>query len=225
MKRVFMAAAIAACAWSESAAAQARAGLHVGLSTSALSMDSSGDSGFRRGLIAGGWVRFPLVSAVGIQLGAYYTEKGSSDSVQGVTAGIELKYLEFPVMLAFVFNRTAAVSGYFSAGGALGVDRGCRISVRSQDVSSSVDCDATDDEVLVFSSQQFDIGLVLGGGIEFNQGPILLTVDLRANFGLTDALFVHTADPGRLGLRNTDHGENVSLSLLAGVAFPLGRVR
>ena len=204
--------------WATPAAAQARAGIHGGLSSSALIMDS-GDSGFRKSFIGGGWVRFPLAGAVGLQLGAYYAQKGSSDSGEGFTAEVQLKYIELPLLLAFLFNRAGEVSGYLATGGAFAVQRGCQVSASVQGASASIDCDATDvNGIQPFDAEKFDVGFVLGTGLEIDRGPIILTFDLRSNFGLMEAFSIY---PQGSEL-DSDSGQNLSLAFMAGVAFPLG---
>jgi hypothetical protein len=217
VKRALVVVAIAVCAGADSAAAQARAGLHAGFSRSALIMDS-GDTGFRRGLIGGGWVRFPIVGAVGLQLGAYYVQKGSSDTGEGITADVELDYIDVPLLLAFLLNRTGELSGYINTGGALGILRSCQFSVRAQGASISTDCESFQDGTFLISTDKIDVGFVLGGGVEWDQGPLIFTLDTRATFGLMEAFRIHAVDfPD-----DDDRGQNLNLALMAGVAFPVG---
>jgi hypothetical protein len=207
------------CLCAAPAAAQARAGLHGGLSRSALVLDSH-DTGFRRGLIGGGWVRFPIVGAAALQLGAYYVQKGSSDTGGGISADVELDYLEVPLLLAFLLNRTGSVSGTITAGGALSVQRGCTFAVRGAGASAAADCESirNDEFGSLISTETIDIGFVLGGGVEWDQGPIIFTLDARGTFGLTEAFQLYPPD----GSFEGNNGQNLNLALMAGIAFPIG---
>lgn len=210
---------VSLCLWPGGAQAQARAGLHGGLSRSALILDS-GDSGFRNALIGGGWVRFPIVGAAALQLGAYWAQKGSSDQVGPYTAQVELDYIELPLQLTFLLNRTGRTSGYVAIGGALAMEQGCRLALRGEGTTASVECDAFQelDAGFFVATEDLDVGFVLGGGVEFDRGPIIFTVDTRATFGLREAFQIYPSD----GSQDGDDGQNLNLALMAGIAFPIG---
>lgn len=199
------------------ATAQLRAGLRAGLSMAAMVTDPE-DLGFRTGFIGGGWLRAPLGGPIALQIEAYYVQKGYEEGNRQVATWLQLDYFEFPVLLTFLLNRGEEVMVYFATGGALSVERGCEIGASVAGHSASIDCSQTGlDDGPGFYPENLDVGLVLGTGLEFDLGRVILTLDGRADLGLKDAMGFWTG-----GVNGEYYGgQNAGFEVMAGIAFHL----
>lgn len=205
--RRLLAAITLALALAVPAASQTTLGIRGGVNFASLSGDA-GELDGRTALNIGATAHFPLSDGgLGLLIGGFYSQKGASESDQGVTATIELDYIEFPVLLRYDFPSGGSASFHAAAGPAVGFEVGCSISGSGGGSSASVDCDEAD-----LSTTSVDFGLVGGLGVDFRVSEgLIVTVDGMYNLGLTNI-----ADS------DTDDVSNRAFMLQAGVAFPLG---
>ena len=201
----------------EHAAAQALAGLRGGVTRTTLLFNGD-DSGYQSGRVAGGWVRLPLGGAVALQLEAYYFEKGASGVGGELPGPMDMRYLELPLMLVFLIQRESPVSGYVSTGGSFSVLQTCDFFPPSSG-GEEIECaESGIGGPRFYSPEDFDFGLVLGAGAEFDLEVAVLTLDVRAGFGLSDALHSYSSDFNS----DTDAARHRSIAFMAGIAFPVG---
>lgn len=209
-----------AIAFATPASGQMRVGLRGGLSVSGMSTDEEG-LGFGKGLIGGGWIRTPLRGVIGLQVEGYYVQKGfrETDAQNATVAWLQLDYFEFPLLLTFLVNRGEPQMGYVAVGGAFSLERGCTFGARGEGVSAEVDCDQFNRNSggLGFYPENFDAGLVMGGGLEIDVGSLIVTFDARADAGLREAV---RFSPSGFD-SETFGGRNFSLQIMMGIAFPL----
>jgi hypothetical protein len=189
------------------ASSQTTLGVRGGVNFASLSGDV-GDVDGRTALNVGATAHFPLSdSGLGLLIGGFYTQKGASESAQGLTATVELDYVEIPVLLRYDFPSQGSASFHAAAGPAVGFEVGCSVSADDGGTSASVDCDEAG-----LSTTSVDFGLVGGLGVDFRVSEgLIVTVDGMYNLGLTNI-----ADS------DEDDVKNRVFMLQAGVAFPVG---
>lgn len=190
------------------AASQTTLGVRGGVNIASLSGDAS-ELDSRTALNVGATAHFPLSENLGLLVGGFYSQKGGSESEDGVTATFELDYIEFPVLLRYDFPSAGSASFHVAAGPAVGVEIGCAVSASGQGQSASFDCDQFGEVGLETSS--FDFGLVGGAGVDFQASEgLIVTLDAMYNLGLANI-----DDSG-------GDASNRTIMLQAGVAFPVG---
>jgi hypothetical protein len=129
----------------------------------------------RVGLTAGGYARFPITDRTAFQPEMLFVMKGVKlDETAGGTVSARINYLEFPLLARYHAPLTSDLTGFLVAGPSFGVK-----------VSSSAKLDAfgsTTDENIGQGLKSLDLGLAVGGGVEWN-GYVL---EARYTAGLTD---------------------------------------
>lgn len=172
------------------AAAQVKVGILIGVNSASLTipeallpvedLDLTVSVGRRWGLIAGGFVDIPAGRSLALELGAMFSQKGSSTtiSIPGVVSGTSdtrIDYLDIPILAVVTVAQFSQGKVHFLAGPSIGVKVGARSKATVEGESESVD----------ISDQlpSTDIGLVLGGRVEFKNGVL---AEFRYNPGFTD---------------------------------------
>jgi len=187
--------------------AQTVLGFHAGANIANLGGDVE-DLDARTGLNLGASVLFPLGESLGLYIGPSYSQKGASESVDGVELTIKLDYLEVPVLLRYAFPTTGRVGVHFYGGAAVGIEAKCELEGSDGSATATVDCGDAD-----FETKTFDLGLVGGVGLGFGLTErVDLVVDLLYNLGLTS--LDDSVDPSSVKHR--------VVTLRAGAAIPLG---
>ena len=136
------------------------------------------ESGSLRGYTLGIWWGVPLSRRLMVQAEALFAMKGDSESEGGFTTSTHLGYFELPVLAKFGFLPDAPVQPSLFAGPSLAFN-----------VSASSSLEGEDSEVEVDVKDQvggFDLGLVIGGGLDFKRGGRTFGVDMRYSRGLRD---------------------------------------
>jgi Outer membrane protein beta-barrel domain len=136
------------------------------------------ESGSLRGYVLGIWWGLPLSHRLMIQAEALFSMKGDSESAAGFTTSTHLGYFELPVLAKFGFLPDAPVQPSFFAGPSLAFNVSASSSLEGED--SEVDVDVKD------QVGGFDLGLVIGGGLDFVRGGRTFGVDMRYTRGLRD---------------------------------------
>jgi len=164
-----------------------------------LATQTSADDGSaldpRAALVAGAFVRLPVVSWLDLQVEGLYAMKGAKLDFQGVKSTLAIDYLEVPALA-----RLRIGSGrrhYFVAGGP-SVALRLRAKTRTRFSGASEELDIAD------QIERLDYGVAAGGGVEIGS----LVFDARYT----------------LGLRNIDKAEgsstkNRAISITAGFTF------
>lgn len=182
------------------AGAQTQFGAVVGATFSTLRGIDGLDS--RTGLIGG----LSLVSggALGLQSGLLFTSKGAKGSNSTVD-GVQLDYVEIPLALRISLGQGSNINPHVYAGPYLGFQIDCQVE------GTSGDCN----DVPGVSTKTVDIGGVVGGGLDFNFGPLVLTGGLRYGFGVSKV-----ADFEFGSVRES--AKNGSFAIYTGLAIKLG---
>jgi hypothetical protein len=155
-------------------------GFKGGMNVSNLSVDpqdlEEGDS--LRSYALGGWLGVPLNRRLAVQAEALYSVKGDSETVGGYTTSTRLAYIDVPVVARVGFLHDAAAQPSLFLGPLLAVN---------VSASSKLEGDGVDTEVDVKDDvRAFELGLVMGGGVDFAVGRRTVGVELRYSKGLSN---------------------------------------
>lgn len=178
-------------------------GVKGGVNFATFSHDSSQDVDLdrRTGIVAGGFVTWPVRERFSVQLEGLFTQKGAAFNQSGVTGTTKLDYFEVPLL--FMYSTAPSRSG----GPSIQVFGGPSIAVKVSAKGSgsfqgeTVDVDIPDEDIA-----RVDLGVVVGAGVAFGR----FTIDGRYTVGLSD-INGDTSDPTKV--------TNRSLAVLAGVRF------
>jgi Outer membrane protein beta-barrel domain len=136
------------------------------------------EGGSLHGYAFGFWVGVPLSHQLMIQTEALFSMKGDSETAAGYTTSTHLGYFELPVLAKFGFLHDAPVRPSLFIGPSLAVNHSAHSKLEGE--GSEVDIDVKD------QVRTFDLGLVIGGGLDFERGGRAFGVDLRYSRGLRD---------------------------------------
>jgi hypothetical protein len=188
-------AAMAVVAWTPAAARQIDAGVTGGINVANLALGDGADVSFdhRIGLVAGGFVTFPLRERLSLQPEVLFSQKGAAFDEFGATGRIELDALDVPVLARYQFGRLFVVGGP-----SLSLKLRARQVLEFGDDEEAVDLE---DDV-----ESFDFGVVGGVGYQFGR----ISVHGRYTWGLRNINAVE-GDEATIKTR--------TLTLLAGWRF------
>lgn len=188
-------------------AAQPKLLARVGASIVTLGGDDAGDTRSRTGFSVGGALVFDVTSALRLQAGASYVQKGASVSAQGFETTYLIDYVEVPVLIQWDLPAGRAFSPHLVAGPAVSVELGCDVKFLLQGLGATVSC--RDGGV---PPRTLDVGVVGGVGVDIaTAGSLFVTLDVLYNLGLRSI-----DDTGRSDVKNR------AWSILGGVAIPVG---
>jgi hypothetical protein len=182
--------------------AQGQIGAIVGATFSTLRGIDGLDS--RTGLIGGLSFVFPSSGPLSLQTGATFVGKGA-EAGDASTQGIEINYLEVPLLLRLGLSRGGSVTPHVYAGPYFGLQLSCTLE------GTSADCDS----VGSVNPKTVDLGGILGGGLDFHFGPLILTGGLRYAFGVSKV-----ADFEFGSVRES--AKNGTFAIYTGLAIKLG---
>jgi hypothetical protein len=193
------------------ASGQSAVGLRAGSRWSQLDGGGNG-AGRVTELVVGGYFGFGLSDRVALQFEAAYGGRGAEAVTVGtgtaVTGQLDMQYLDVPVILRAGFPGERLLPSLF-VGPYFGFLLSCELTPEGGDAH---DCDA-EGETARFSPRATDVGLVVGGALDFLMGENTVFVDVRYTAGLLS--IASSSDP--LDARHA------GLAVSGGFAFPLGR--
>jgi len=168
-------------------------GVKAGLNMANLTDESAGESyKMKTGVALGGFAVYGINDNLSIQPELLYTQKGMEWEDPTASAKVKLDYIEIPVLVKYSIESDGSASPFIFAGPAI-----------SFLVSAKID--STDFKEYMKST---DIGLVLGGGVEFESG---ISIDLRYDMGMTKVWDVEGEDY---------KDKNIVISLMVGYKLP-----
>jgi len=197
--RLLSAGVVLVVLWAPQAIAQESSwGVKGGVNFATLDSGEGPDIPFeyRLGLVAGGFVTWPIGSHLDIQPEALYSQMGATLEVLGVDSEIKTDYLVTPILVRYRLQSSG--SGLVLFGGP---SLGFKLSAKS--VSEFGDFTSEDD--ISDEIESVDYGVVFGAGWEAGR----LTIDGRYTWGLNN-ISTREDDP------KTQHRV---ISVLAGVRF------
>ncbi len=160
----------------------------------------------RTGSMGGISLVLPLGSTFALQTEALVVTGGAQPS-SGTGDGISLTYAQVPVLLRLSLGAGGSVAPHVYAGPYFGLRIRCQIDTGSGDS----DCD----DVGGVNTETVDVGGIVGGGLDFDLGGLVLTGGARYGFGVSK---VAEFDTGSV----RESAKNGSFSIYAGLAIRFG---
>ncbi|MCC6930310.1 MAG: outer membrane beta-barrel protein [Gemmatimonadaceae bacterium] len=157
----------------------------------------------RTGLI-GGLSNVSSGSVFTLQTELLFVSKGAKGS-NSTAEGLQLDYIEVPIMLRFQPMTEGTVHPHAYAGPYVGFKIDCKVK------GTSGSCD----DIPGVSTKTVDVGGLLGGGIDFDLGPVVLTGGMRYSFGVSSV-----ADFDLSNVRQS--AKNGVFALYTGAAIRIG---
>lgn len=195
------------------ATAQSAFGFKAGVNRTTLTGTDAGAPTARDGFIGGAFFGSAISNHLALQLEVLYTKESMTDFVNPAdTTGaspvtLSMTYVQLPILLRAGFpTRTVLFSVY--AGPVLSFRHGCEI----QSGGTALKCrDAGTPQG--FFPRATDLDAAAGAGIDFSLGGSTFFIDGRYSVGLL------SIQAGSAGLK----ARRTTTSLMAGIAFPIGR--
>ena len=155
----------------------------------------------RTGLVAGGFVLWPMQNAFGLQVEGLFSQKGITVDQDGDEGSLELDFFEVPVLARFSAPSSTNTSFHLFAGPSFGFKLRARSEFEFDDGES-------ESENIGEDIAGFDLGLVVGAGLDVGR----FLIDGRYTHGLTN---LYTGPDGG------DDGsiKNRVFSIMAGFRF------
>jgi hypothetical protein len=207
MRRFVLVGVILAAMASAAGAQERQIGAKVGPSFAILEFDPSVGNEYDRRAAAGGggFIVLPMTQRFALQLEALIDPKGAKLIIpgEGLTRTVQLRYVDFPVLLRVRGPRAGSLSFHGFGGPFTGI----RISAKREIsvVSGSIVSGATED--MSAEVERFEAGLTGGIGVDIGER---FTIEGRYSRGLTG---VNTEEPDGIQIRTR------AFSVMAGVRF------
>jgi hypothetical protein len=156
-------------------------GLKGGLNISDLSTDPAGleDSDQLHSFAIGAWYGLPLNPSFTFQPEMYYSVKGDAASEGGYTTSTKVSYLDVPVLAKMGFMHDASVRPSLFAGPSMALNLSAKSKFEGE--GSDIEVDVKD------QLNTFDLGFVVGGGVDIPWSGRSVGLELRYSKGLTNA--------------------------------------
>ena len=155
---------------------------------SGTSVASDTESGFAGGL----FVQAGLGEIFAIRPEVFFSQKGASSSDEGLFYRASLDYVEVPVLVVARMPLGGRIRPYALAGPVLSFETGCEIEIEGLNGPVASPCESFDEED-PFLTKGTDFGLSLGGGVEMMARRVVVMLDGRYTFGLTDINDIESA--------------------------------
>lgn len=159
----------------------------------------------RTGLVGGLSIVLPSEGFLAFQTEALLVNKGAKAST-GAPGGLKLSYVEVPLMARLTLHRGGSMHPHLYAGPYLGIQVDCSVK------GTATACD----DLPGVNTHSVDIGGMVGGGVDYDVGPLVLSGGVRYSFGVSkvaDFSFDAVDESARNGV----------YALYAGAAIRLGR--
>ncbi len=185
------------------AARKYRLGIAGGMNFSNMSVDPVGleEDDSLMSYAVGAWWGLPVNRRVTIQAAALYSVKGDSESDGGYTTSTRMSYIDVPVLAKIGFRHGSPARPSLFLGPSMAVNLSAKSSFEGAGTSTDVDVKE--------KVNALDLGVVVGGGVEFPIGTRTYGVDLRYSKGLSNV--------GGEGANGTAH--NDVLAVMGSIAF------
>ena len=166
--------------WQESPS-NSHYGIKGGMNISNMSVDPQQleDHDSLKSFAVGAWWGRPIRGRLGFRTEALYSVKGDAESAGGYTASTHMSYLDVPVLAKIGFLHDQSFQPSLFLGPAVSLNLTAKSSFEGGGSSNEID---VKDQV-----NPLDVGLVVGGGLDFPVGGRSYGVELRYSKGLTNA--------------------------------------
>ena len=158
--------------------------------------DAEGDLSSKMGFAVGVFFTYNFSPTFALQPEVLYTMKGVTETALGIDIDIKLDYIEIPVLFKFTFGQGTTKPCFF-AGPAMAF----LMSAKMEAMGESLD--------IKDQTKSMDLGIVVGGGVDFAMGNGTMTFDGRYTMGMSS-------------IDDTDYDEdikNTNISFMLGYGF------
>lgn len=174
---IFAAALMLPATLAAQASPRVQFGLVGGLNLSSMT-DMGGSAEFHPGFAIGAFAHRSLNDTWALQVEAHYTGKGVESKESGVTAKLEVDYIELPIIFRGTMSGSGKAHPFFDLGVAPAFKTGCSASASGGGVSVSLGCGTLN------GIESFDTGILGGVGLAFPVGGRTMTASARYTFGM-----------------------------------------
>ncbi len=156
-------------------------GLKGGMNMANLSADPAEleDEGSLKGYALGAWWGIPLNRRLSLRAEALYSMKGDSETSGGYTATTHVSYIDVPVLAKVRLLNGGTAQPSLFLGPSMAINVGANSTLEGQGTELDVDIQ---DQV-----SSFELGMVVGAGVDFDLGANTYGVELRYARGLSNA--------------------------------------
>lgn len=186
-----------------------------GLSVADMMGDNTSGATSRIGFAAGGSLDIPFNESFHLLLEGFYVQKGAEFTTPLAKTKLNTAYAEIPVLVKMVFSDRGdgtAIPVLF-AGPAVSVELNCDVeSNAGTGTFSSSECDDQTTIMGARARKSFDVGIIVGGGVDVPVSGGTFHLEGRFNAGL------QSIDNSLL----EQDLRNIALSILGGFSFSLG---
>jgi len=156
-------------------------GLKGGMNISDMSTDPAGleDSDQLHSFAIGAWYGLPLNQRFTFQPEMFYSVKGDAASEGGYTTSTKVSYLDVPVLAKMAFMHDASVRPSLFAGPSMALNLSAKSKFEGE--GSDIEVDVKD------QLNTFDLGFVVGGGVDIPWSGRSVGLELRYSKGITNA--------------------------------------
>ena len=172
-------------------------GVRGGLTSAKVTGNDLTDATRRSGFAIGGFVALGVGDAIGLDIGATYTQKGVAALDGGTELKIDLDYVEFPLLARVSLPTVGRVSPRLSIGPVLAFEVGCEVAATQVELTITVDCDdpGLDGDL---DTTSFDLGALVGAGASIRLGGrARFSLDVMYNDGLKSIVPDEVQDPNK----------------------------
>jgi hypothetical protein len=184
--------------------AQLTAGGFINLNIAGLNVNPGGtgeDYSSYVGFGLGGIITYPLSNGLALQVEPMLLQKGGKITEFDETINLKILYIEIPVFFRYDIAASESLVPYVILGPNLGLRASSKVVF--PDGSSQ----NNNNEI-----SGIDLGVGLGGGVEVQQGSVILFGETRYVFGLNDI----NSEPGESTVKNR------GLQIILGAKVPIG---
>lgn len=187
-------------------------GIKLGTNISTFIGADAGGESSKSGLTCGFFSRSYKNNSLEFVFEVLYSSKGAEAMIEGRSYTFSFYYFELPLLFNIDLSPTGETHPNLFFGPAIAYNFLAKLSDGRSDVNLR---DSGIDETI--KMKDFDIGMVLGGNIDFPMEKYRFIIDLRYTMGVTSFSDM-VINPGK-----TTDIRNSTISLTFGLSFPLGR--
>jgi hypothetical protein len=157
-------------------------GVKAGMNVANMTVDPQEleEGGSLKSYAFGAWWGTPLTRRLTLSAEALYSVRGDAETAGGYTASTHMGYLDVPVLAKVGFLQGAAAQPSLFLGPSLAVNLSA--SSRLEGGDGDMDLDVKD------QVRAFDVGMVVGGALDFTLARRTYGVELRYTRGLSNAV-------------------------------------
>jgi hypothetical protein len=198
-------------------------GMLGGINLADIKSNSNQDKKTNIAPVIGLTAEFPIVHGLSAKIEPMYLNKGAKlmegeDPMEEPEAHLKLSYLDLPVLLKYSFLE--GISPYLIAGMTLGYQLDTKLDVKFPGLETTIEMKNV--------TENFELGISFGGGLEVPINSINLFFDCRYTLGITNMQKTETvmADVGGVQVpveydKDENGYKNRGVQLLLGITFPI----